>query len=47
MREISFSSTDSKLFDCDISSLDYEFYQKHKGAFKGMLEDQVGMSAVL
>lgn len=41
MRNVVFTSTDFELFDPDITPQDYEFFQKHKGAFKGLLEDQV------
>ena len=41
MRNVLFSSTDFELFDSDLTPQDYEFFQKHKGAFKSFLEDQV------
>ena len=41
MRNVLFSSRDFELFDTDITPQDYEFFQKHKGAFKTLLEDQV------
>lgn len=41
MRNVPFSSTDFELFDPDLTPQDYEFFQKHKGAFKSLLEDQV------
>lgn len=41
MRNVVFSATDFELFDPDITAQDYEFFQKHKGAFKCLLEDQV------
>ena len=41
MRNVLFSSTDFEFFDPDITPQDYEFFQKHKGAFKSLLEDQV------
>ena len=40
MRNVIFSTTDFELFDQDITRQDYEFFQKHKGAFKCLLEDQ-------
>ena len=43
MRNVPFSSTDFELFDPDLTPQDYEFFQKHKGAFKSLLEDQVLM----
>ena len=41
MRNVLINSSDFGLFDPDITPQDYEFFQKHKGAFKGLLEDQV------
>ena len=41
MRNVLISSTDFELFDSDMTAQDYEFFQKHKGAFKSLLEDQV------
>jgi len=41
MRNVLFSSTDFELFDSDLTPQDHEFFQKHKGAFKSFLEDQV------
>ena len=41
MRNVVINSSDFELFDPDITPQDYEFFQKHKGAFKGLLEDQV------
>lgn len=41
MRNVLFSPTDFELFDPDITPQDYEFFHKHKGAFKSLLEDQV------
>lgn len=41
MRDVPFSSTDFELFNPDLTPQDYEFFQKHKGAFKSLLEDQV------
>lgn len=40
MRNVLISSTDFELFDSDMTAQDYEFFQKHKGAFKSLLEDQ-------
>lgn len=34
------NSSDFELFDPDITPQDYEFFQKHKGALKSLLEDQ-------
>jgi hypothetical protein len=41
MRDIVLSLADFDLFDQDLSPSDYEFFKKHTGAFKRMLEDQV------
>lgn len=40
-RQVSIRATDFDLFDQDLSPSDYEFFKKHTGAFKRMLEDQV------
>ncbi|KXJ28849.1 axoneme-associated protein mst101(2) [Exaiptasia diaphana] len=40
MREVSFRTSDFDLFGQDMSPADYEFFKKHSGAFKRMMEDQ-------
>lgn len=40
MRNVQFTSWDFELFESDITIEDYEFFTKHEGAFKAMLEDQ-------
>ena len=41
MRNVQFTSWDFELFESEITFEDYEFFTKHEGAFKAMLEDQV------
>ncbi|KAK2564361.1 hypothetical protein P5673_011786 [Acropora cervicornis] len=40
MRNVQFTSWDFELFESDITFEDFEFFTKHEGAFKAMLEDQ-------
>ena len=41
MRKIRLSDTDLELFDIEISPSDFNFYQKHKDAFRTMWKEQV------
>ena len=41
MRKIRLSDTDVELFDIEIAPTDYNFYVKHKDAFKTMWREQV------
>lgn len=41
MRNVEFTWWDFELFESDITFEDFEFFKKHEGAFKAMLEDQV------
>ena len=45
MRNVQFTSWDFELFESDITFEDFEFFTKHEGAFKAMLEDQVNIRA--
>ncbi|XP_078596684.1 uncharacterized protein LOC144873299 [Branchiostoma floridae x Branchiostoma japonicum] len=40
MRKVQLTAYDFGMFDCDISPTEYDFFLKHKGAFKRMWSDQ-------
>ncbi|XP_078678884.1 uncharacterized protein LOC144914646 isoform X2 [Branchiostoma floridae x Branchiostoma belcheri] len=40
MRKVQLTAYDFGMFDCDISPTEYDFFIKHKGAFKRMWSDQ-------
>ena len=40
-RKVSITTADFDLFDQDLTPNDYDFFKKHTGTFKRMLEDQV------
>ena len=41
MRKIVLTSNDFELFDTEIGSVEFEFFHKHKDAFKRMWREQV------
>ena len=42
MRKVILTANDFEMFDTEISSVEFEFYQKHRDAFPRMWKEQVG-----
>ena len=41
MRHIKLEQDDHSMFDLELSPVEFEFFQKHLGAFKRMWQEQV------
>ena len=43
MKKLTFSTQDFGMFDAELTGLEYEFFMKHTGAFKRMMQDEVSI----